>query len=81
MSTREERVQKAVREEVAIVPYDPRWPELFRREAAHLRSCLPVGLIRRIEHFGSHQYQMFLRLASDTDAKSPNRAGANRWPP
>ena len=53
MSTLEKRVQKAVREDVAISRYDPRWPELFRREAAHLRSCLPVGLIRRIEHFGS----------------------------
>src|SRR5215813_5548634 len=53
MSPLEENVQRAVRENVAIVPYDPRWPELFRREAEHLRSCLPAGLIRRIEHFGS----------------------------
>ena len=53
MSTLEERIQKAVREDVAISPYNSRWPELFRREAAHLRSCLPVALIRRIEHFGS----------------------------
>jgi GrpB-like predicted nucleotidyltransferase (UPF0157 family) len=51
--TPSERVQKAVREEVAIVPYDPRWPELFQREAEHLRTCIPRGLIRRIEHFGS----------------------------
>jgi len=35
------------------VPYDPRWPELFRREKAHLESCLPPALVRRIEHFGS----------------------------
>ncbi len=40
-------------DEVQIVPYDPRWPELFQREKAHLLSCLPAGLIRRIEHFGS----------------------------
>jgi len=53
MNTLEERVQRAVREDVAIVLYDSRWPELFRREAEHLRSCLPAGLVRRIEHFGS----------------------------
>src|SRR5947209_15784859 len=53
MNTLAERVQRAVREDVAIVDYDCRWPEFFRREAAHLRSCIPEGLIRRIEHFGS----------------------------
>ncbi len=53
MNSLGERVQRAVREEVAIVPYDSRWPELFRQEAEHLRACLPAGLIRRIEHFGS----------------------------
>ena len=42
-----------MREEVAIVPYDPHWPELFRMEKEHLLSCLPNELIRRIEHFGS----------------------------
>ena len=53
MTTLEERVQRAVSEDVAIMPYDPRWPALFQREAAHLRSCIPAGLIHRIEHFGS----------------------------
>jgi GrpB-like predicted nucleotidyltransferase (UPF0157 family) len=42
-----------VREEVAVVPYDPRWPELFRREKEHLLGCLPTDLVRRVEHFGS----------------------------
>lgn len=42
-----------VREEVAIVDYDPAWPALFAAEAAHLSACLPPGLIGRIEHFGS----------------------------
>ncbi len=51
--TLEQRVQRVVSEEVSIVPYDPRWPELFRQEAEHLLSCLPKDLIRRIEHFGS----------------------------
>src|SRR5262245_36004672 len=51
--TQEERVARLVREEVAIVSYDPRWPELFESERAHLRACLPAELIRRIEHIGS----------------------------
>ena len=53
MNSREERVQRCLREEVTIVTYDPTWPEVFRREAKHLRACLPPRLIRRIEHFGS----------------------------
>lgn len=53
MKPLEERVQRAVSEDVAIVDYDPRWPEIFSQEAEHLRSCVPAGLIRRIEHFGS----------------------------
>ena len=53
MATLEERAQRAVREDVSVVTYDSRWPELFRQEAAHLRASLPAGLIRRVEHFGS----------------------------
>lgn len=49
----DERIQRVVSEEVAIAPYDPSWPELFRQEKEHLLSCLPSDLIRRIEHFGS----------------------------
>ena len=53
MTTLRKHVQRALREDVRIVPYDPRWPALFRHEAAHLRASIPPGLIRRIEHFGS----------------------------
>jgi GrpB-like predicted nucleotidyltransferase (UPF0157 family) len=53
MNTLQERVHRAVCEDVGLSPYDPRWPGLFRREAEHLRSCIPAALIRRIEHFGS----------------------------
>lgn len=53
MSTLEERIERAMREHVSIVPYDPRWPELFRCEREHLLACLPTGLSGRIEHFGS----------------------------
>ena len=53
METLEQRIQRVLRDEVAIVPYEPSWPALFRREEQHLMSCLPNELIRRIEHFGS----------------------------
>jgi GrpB-like predicted nucleotidyltransferase (UPF0157 family) len=38
---------------VAVVPYNPLWPELFRLEKEHLLACLPGVLVRRVEHFGS----------------------------
>jgi GrpB-like predicted nucleotidyltransferase (UPF0157 family) len=53
MKTTREKVRRLMAEKVEIVPYDPEWPEMFRREAAHLRACLPPELIGRIEHFGS----------------------------
>jgi GrpB-like predicted nucleotidyltransferase (UPF0157 family) len=53
MSGQRERIERAVREEVAIRPYDPTWPDSFRREEEHLRACLPADLLGRIEHFGS----------------------------
>ena len=53
MNTLEERIERAIREHVSIVPYDTQWPELFRREREHLRACLPAELLGRIEHFGS----------------------------
>jgi len=53
VETLEEKVARVVKEDVAVVPYDPRWPECFAEEKRHLLACLPAGLIRRIEHFGS----------------------------
>lgn len=53
MEALEERIRRVTREDVAVVPYDPRWPELFRLEKEHLLSCLPAALIRHVEHFGS----------------------------
>ena len=47
------RVERCGRDHVEIVPYDPRWPAMFREERDHLRSCLPAELLGRIEHFGS----------------------------
>jgi GrpB-like predicted nucleotidyltransferase (UPF0157 family) len=48
-----ERVKAAVGEEIEIVPYDSKWPALFRREAAYLRRVLPKKSVGRIDHFGS----------------------------
>jgi GrpB-like predicted nucleotidyltransferase (UPF0157 family) len=49
----EQRIARLVEEAVEIRPYDPDWIRLFEQESAHLRSCLPADLIRRIAHFGS----------------------------
>lgn len=53
METLEERIQRAVQEDVAIVPYNFDWPRRFEQEKTHLLNCLPRELIRRLEHFGS----------------------------
>jgi GrpB-like predicted nucleotidyltransferase (UPF0157 family) len=53
MDSLAKRIARAAGEEIAIAPYDPRWPELFRQEKEHLLSCLPGDLVRRVEHFGS----------------------------
>ncbi len=53
MEQPEERIRRAIEEEVAIEPYDPEWPRLFEAEKRHLLDCIPHELIGRIEHFGS----------------------------
>lgn len=51
--TPEQRIQRVVREDVALSPYDLHWPESFQKEKEHLLACLPEGLVVRVEHFGS----------------------------
>lgn len=53
MESLEQRIQRAIREEIAIRPYDSAWPNCFQLERQHLMECLPNDLICRIEHFGS----------------------------
>lgn len=53
METLKEKVARVVKEDVAVVPYDPRWPMAFQEERAHLIACLPTPLVKFIEHFGS----------------------------
>ncbi len=40
-------------DEIALVPYDPHWPELFTLEAARIREVLGSDSIVAVEHFGS----------------------------
>jgi L-amino acid N-acyltransferase YncA/GrpB-like predicted nucleotidyltransferase (UPF0157 family) len=49
----EERIQRAVQEEISIESYNPDWPKMFEQEKHHLLACLPKDLVKRIEHFGS----------------------------
>ena len=51
--TLEEKIARVIKEHVAIVDYDPRWPGMFQQEREHLKTCLPFDLVKRIEHFGS----------------------------
>ena len=51
--TLEQKIARVLREEIRLAPYDPAWPEAFRREREHLLECLPNDLLGRIEHFGS----------------------------
>ncbi|MBX3682564.1 MAG: GrpB family protein [Thauera sp.] len=53
MNPKPRHIERALRERVEIVPYDPAWPGLFAEEVARLRAALPAELIGRIEHFGS----------------------------
>jgi GrpB-like predicted nucleotidyltransferase (UPF0157 family) len=53
METQEQKIQRVLREQIAITPYNSVWPKLYVQEKEHLLACLPNDLIRRIEHFGS----------------------------
>src|SRR5262245_3614802 len=56
METLEQRIQRVAQEDVAITPYDPRWPELFRQEKGHLLRLLQrlfrIELMSMLEHLG-----------------------------
>ncbi len=53
METLEEKIRRVTKENVAVEPYNPKWPLMFNDEKRHLLSNLPNGLINRTEHFGS----------------------------
>ncbi len=49
--TERESLERAIHEELALVPYDPQWPSLFEAEHERLVS-LPSEFLD-IQHFGS----------------------------
>jgi GrpB-like predicted nucleotidyltransferase (UPF0157 family) len=53
METLEEKVKRVLQDNIALAPYDPRWPTMFEEEKKRLFSCLPNYLLGRIEHCGS----------------------------
>ena len=53
METPREKINRVLQDDIAIAPYDPRWPQIFEDEKNHLLKTLPAELIRRVEHFGS----------------------------
>lgn len=53
MESQEERIARAVAEDVTVAAYNPDWPRMFEAEKRHLQACLHGHLIGRIEHFGS----------------------------
>src|SRR5258705_1141785 len=52
MVTENESLERAIHEEVALVPYDLHWPSLFEAERERLVGLFPSQLLD-IQHFGS----------------------------
>lgn len=50
--TESESLERAIHEEVALVPHDPLWPALFQAERERLMSLFPPQLLD-VQHFGS----------------------------
>lgn len=50
--TESESLERAIHEEVALVPYDPQWPSHFVAERERLLSLFPSQLLD-VQHFGS----------------------------
>lgn len=53
MESFDQKLARVLDDDVTVVPYDPRWPGLFREEKARLENLFPFPLVRRVEHFGS----------------------------
>ncbi len=51
--TLKKRIEKLVKEKIAIVPYNTDWPRFFEEEKSNLERILPKQIIKKIEHFGS----------------------------
>jgi GrpB-like predicted nucleotidyltransferase (UPF0157 family) len=90
METLEENVQRVLREEIAIQPYDPRWPRLFQSHPSSKRRATTISGERRRfrDHLIAHpdvaaEYgKLKLRLAGvhrhDRVASTRRRASSSR---
>ncbi|MBL7953061.1 MAG: GrpB family protein [Flavobacteriales bacterium] len=49
----QKRLQELMRERIAVLPYDPSWPQRYTEVEARLKKLLPKNLVQRIAHIGS----------------------------
>ena len=47
------RIAALMKERIAVVPYDPTWPQRFAEVEQRLKKLLPKNLVQRIAHIGS----------------------------
>lgn len=47
------RIAALTKEHIAVVPYDPAWPQRFVELEGRLKKLLPKNLVQRIAHIGS----------------------------
>lgn len=52
-STPKKRIDALMREKIAVVPYDERWPHLYAELELRLKRMIPRRLVQRIAHIGS----------------------------
>src|SRR3982074_14832 len=60
-------------DEIEIVDYNPRWPNLFDEEAKRLRAILDPSLIVGLEHFGSTAVPALSAKPSSISRLRPDR--------
>ncbi|MBX2973723.1 MAG: GrpB family protein [Flavobacteriales bacterium] len=49
----QKRIAALMKERIAVVPYDPEWPQRYADLEVRLRKVLPKNLVQRIAHIGS----------------------------
>lgn len=47
------RIEVLQREKIAVVPYDPEWPQRYATVEAEIKALVPRMLVQRIAHIGS----------------------------
>lgn len=49
----QKRIAVLMKERIAVVPYDGKWPERYAELESRLKKLLPKNLVQRIAHIGS----------------------------